>query len=61
VPVDGPLLDRIDEAYRLKYRDSRYLEPMIGTRARAATMEIKPRGSTIKEISRVSISKRNSP
>jgi hypothetical protein len=43
-PVDGPLLDRIDEAYRLKYRDSRYLEPMIGTRARAATMEIRPRG-----------------
>ena len=41
VPVDGPLLDRIDEAYRLKYRDSRYLEPMIGTRARAATMEIR--------------------
>jgi hypothetical protein len=43
-PVDGPLLDRIDEAYRLKYRDSRYLEPMIGTPARAATMEIRPRG-----------------
>jgi hypothetical protein len=43
-PVDGPLLDRIDEAYRLKYRDSRYLEPMIGARARAATMEIRPRG-----------------
>ena len=41
-PVDGPLLDWIDEAYRLKYRDSRYLEPMIGTRARAATMEIRP-------------------
>ena len=50
-PVDGPLLDRIDEAYRLKYRDSCYLEPMIGTRARAATMEIRPRGWTIKEIS----------
>jgi hypothetical protein len=42
--VDGPLLDRIDEAYRVKYRDSRYLEPMIGTRARTATMEIRPRG-----------------
>ena len=40
--VDGPLLDRIDEFYRLKYRDSRYLEPMIGTQARAATMEIRP-------------------
>ena len=50
-PVDGPLLDRIDEAYRLKYRGSSYLEPMIGTRARAATMEIRPRGWAIKEIS----------
>ena len=40
-PIDGPFLDRIDEAYRLKYRSSRHLEPMIGTRARAATMEIR--------------------
>jgi hypothetical protein len=42
-PIDGTINDRIDEAYRLKYRDSRYLEPMIGNRARAATMEVKPR------------------
>ena len=42
-PIEGAINDRIDEAYRLKYRDSRYLEPMIGNRARAATMEIKPR------------------
>ena len=42
-PSAGGPDDRIDEAYRLKYRDSRYLEPMIGNRARAATMEIKPR------------------
>ena len=42
--VQGPVLDRIDGAYRLKYRDSRYLEPMIGNRARAATMGVKPRG-----------------
>ena len=42
-PIEGALNDRIDEAYRLKYRDSRYLEPMIGNRARAATMEVKPR------------------
>jgi hypothetical protein len=40
--VDGVLLDRIDQAYRLKYRDSRYLGPMIGTQARTATMEIRP-------------------
>jgi hypothetical protein len=43
-PVEGAINDRIDEAYRLKYRDSRYLAPMIGNRARAATMEVKPRG-----------------
>jgi hypothetical protein len=42
-PINGPLLDRIDEAYRVKYRDSRYLKSMIGDRARAATMEIRPR------------------
>jgi hypothetical protein len=43
-PIEGALNDRIDEAYRLKYGESRYLEPMIGDRARAATMEVKPRG-----------------
>jgi hypothetical protein len=42
-PIDGAVNDRIDEAYRRKYRDSRYLEPMIGNRARAATMEVKSR------------------
>ena len=42
-PIEGVVNDRIDEAYRIKYRDSRYLEPMIGNRARAATMEVKPR------------------
>jgi hypothetical protein len=28
-PVDGPINDRVDEAYRAKYRDSPYLKPMI--------------------------------
>jgi hypothetical protein len=42
VPVEGPLLERIDEAYRRKYRGSPYLEAMIGDRARAATIEIRP-------------------
>ncbi len=41
--VDGAFNDRIDEAYRAKYGASRYLEPMIGARARAATIEITPR------------------
>jgi hypothetical protein len=33
--VDGPINDRIDDAYRAKYHDSPYLSPMIGARARA--------------------------
>ncbi|MBS0515805.1 MAG: DUF2255 family protein [Proteobacteria bacterium] len=41
-PVDGAINDRIDEAYRTKYRGSPYLEPMIGQRARAATVRISP-------------------
>lgn len=41
--VDGPVNKRIDEAYRAKYRSSSYLSPMIGTRARAATVKIVPR------------------
>lgn len=41
--VEGPLNDRIDEAYRAKYRDSPYLKPMIGNRARSATVRIVPR------------------
>jgi hypothetical protein len=42
-PVDGPLNDRIDDAYRTKYKGSPYLHPMIGERARAATVRITPR------------------
>jgi len=42
-PVDGPIHDLIDEAYREKYRNSPYLSPMISTRARAATVKIMPR------------------
>jgi hypothetical protein len=32
--VDGPINDRIDDAYRRKYRGSSYLAPMIRARAR---------------------------
>jgi hypothetical protein len=39
-PVDGPINDRIDDAYRAKYGKSPYLAPMIGARARAATVRI---------------------
>lgn len=42
-PVVGPINDRIDEAYRTKYRDSPYLNPMIGAGPRAATVQIVPR------------------
>ncbi|WP_027684761.1 DUF2255 family protein [Rhizobium leguminosarum] len=42
-PVDGPINDRIDDAYRAKYRKSQYLAPMVSARARAATVRIAPR------------------
>ena len=37
-PVDGPINNRIDDAYRAKCHGSLYLSPMIGARARAATV-----------------------
>jgi hypothetical protein len=40
--VDGSINDRIDDAYRLKYRTSAYLAPMVGSRAREATVRISP-------------------
>jgi hypothetical protein len=42
-PVDGPLNGRIDDAYRAKYKSSPYLQPMVGSRARSATVKILPR------------------
>ncbi|CAK07847.1 DUF2255 family protein [Rhizobium johnstonii] len=42
-PVDGPINDRIDDAYRAKYGKSQYLAPMVSARARAATVRITPR------------------
>ena len=43
VPIDGPINDSIDDAYRAKYHGSPYLDPMIGARARSATVRIVPR------------------
>jgi hypothetical protein len=40
--VTGEINDRIDAAYRAKYSSSPYLKPMIGDRARAATVRISP-------------------
>jgi hypothetical protein len=41
--VNGPVNDDIDDAYRTKYQGSPYLNPMIGARARSATVKINPR------------------
>jgi hypothetical protein len=44
-PVDRAINDRIDDAYRAKYKTSPYLKPMIGDRARSATVKVIPGGS----------------
>ncbi|MGH9344070.1 MAG: DUF2255 family protein [Terriglobia bacterium] len=41
-PVNEPIADRIEDAYRAKYKGSPYLDPMIGARARSATVKIDP-------------------
>jgi len=43
LPTNGPINDRIDDAYRVKYQGSRYLSAMSGARARSATVKIRPR------------------
>jgi hypothetical protein len=42
-PVDGPINDLIDDAYRAKYRGSSYLGPLVGTHARSTTLMVIPR------------------
>ena len=44
-PVEGVILESIDNAYKAKYESSEYLGAMIGTRAGAATVNIVPRAS----------------
>ena len=51
-PVSGPINDRIDDAYRAKYRRSKYLEPMIASKARSATIRIMPRPPSHSNISK---------
>jgi hypothetical protein len=41
-PVQGPINDRIGEAYRAKYHGSPYLGPMISASARSATVKVMP-------------------
>jgi len=45
-PVDGPINDLVDDAYRAKYQGSPYLGAMIGARARSAAVKIMPRETT---------------
>lgn len=42
-PVNGKINDVIDEAYRKKYSNSTYLDPMISNRAKDATIRIVPK------------------
>jgi hypothetical protein len=42
-PVDGKIIDRIDDGYRTKYKGSPYLSPLIGARARSRTVKVTPR------------------
>ena len=46
-PVDGPINDLVDDAYRAKYHGSPYLSPMIGARTRSATVKVMPRESNV--------------
>jgi hypothetical protein len=41
-PVDGPINDLIEDAFRAKYRGSPYLGSMISARARSATVKVMP-------------------
>ena len=41
-PANGAINNRIDAAYRAKYGGSPYLSPMIGPRARSATVRVTP-------------------
>jgi hypothetical protein len=41
--VEDSMNDRIDDAYRAKYKTSPYLPPMISQRSRSATVKIEPR------------------
>ena len=42
-PGTGPINDRIDDAYRAKYKGSPYLKPMIAAGGRSATIKVVPR------------------
>lgn len=41
--IEGEVNDLIDDVYRKKYKDSPYLNPMLGKRARSATVKVIPK------------------
>jgi hypothetical protein len=45
-PTGEAISDRIDEAYREKYQAQPYLEPMLSTRTRSATVKVVARPTT---------------
>lgn len=47
--VDGALNNQVDAVYRAKYSSSPYLKPMIGDRARAATVRITAKAKAKKD------------
>ena len=49
--VEGPINERIDDAYRGEDRGSPYLSSMISNRARSATVKIVPRESNAWKLS----------
>ena len=51
--VDGPINKLIDDAYKAKYKGSRYLSPMIGKNARAATVKVVPERANNRDQERV--------
>jgi hypothetical protein len=42
-PAEGPINDRIDDAYRAKHKGHQYLPPMISAHTRAATVKAIPK------------------
>jgi hypothetical protein len=42
-PAAGQIDERIDAAYREKYKDSQFLDDMLGAGVRAATLRVMPR------------------
>jgi hypothetical protein len=42
-PAPDSINKQVDEAYRLKYKGSEYLDPMVGSRMHSVTVKVLPR------------------